>query len=201
LAWYFVAGELDGDKMTLNARELDRYVGAVRTRPNVDATVVEYLGRGYEAFSDEIQRMFDWMGRRKRTIPKEFECVSMRPWDNYFWWVEVSELPDKSMVAPSNWPPPRSTRPTAIRSKIGNVNRIQVETQAANTTVWLGPEFVSFTEPLTVEVNRRNLTPDRTVRPNIGVLLEDARTRADRQHPFWAKVESAPDFRGDFSNR
>jgi hypothetical protein len=26
--------------------------------------------------------------------------------------------------------------------------------------------------------------------PDLGVLLEDLRTRADRRHPFWAKVES-----------
>jgi pimeloyl-ACP methyl ester carboxylesterase len=201
LSWYFVAGELDGDKMAVNARELDKYVGAVRTRPNVDATVVEYQGRGYEAYPDEIQRLFDWMNRRKRTMPKEFECVSMRPWDNFFWWLEVNELPDKAMIAPANWPPPRTARPTVLRSKIANGNKIQVETQALDTTVWLAPEFINFAEPITVEVNRRSLTPDRTVRPNLSTLLEDARTRADRQHPFWAKVESMPDERGDFTNR
>jgi hypothetical protein len=27
------------------------------------------------------------------------------------------------------------------------------------------------------------------IEPNLLVLLEDARTRGDRQHPFWAKVE------------
>ena len=57
VAWYFVDGELDGDKCARNARELDRYL-----KPNTDITVVEYLGRGYEPFGDEIQRLFDWMG-------------------------------------------------------------------------------------------------------------------------------------------
>ena len=61
VAWYVVGGELDGDKMARNARELDRYF-----KPNTDVTVVEYLGRGYEPFGDEIQRLFDWMGRRRR---------------------------------------------------------------------------------------------------------------------------------------
>jgi hypothetical protein len=42
-----------------------------------------------------------------------------------------------------------------------------------------------------VEVNNRAISPrDRTVRPDLNVLLEDARSRADRQHPFWAKLET-----------
>ncbi len=65
LNWYIVAGELDGDKMARNAQELDRYM-----KPNNDVTVVEYLGRGFEPFGDEIQRLFDWMGRRRRTMPR-----------------------------------------------------------------------------------------------------------------------------------
>lgn len=188
--WYFVAGELDGDKMAENARELDRYVGGARAAPNVDATVVEYRGRGYEPFGDEIQRLFDWMGRRRRTIPTEFECVTMRPWDNFFWWLEVQGLPDKSMVAPASWPPPRSARPIKLRSKLAAGNKIMVFEQADATTVWLGPEFVNFVEPLEVELNGRRINEERFVKPDLGVLLEDARSRADRLHPFWAKVET-----------
>jgi len=201
LSWYVVAGELDGDKMAANARELDRYVGGARTRPNIDATVVEYRGRGYEAFSDEIQRLFDWMGRRKRTVPKEFECVTMRPWDNFFWWLEVNDLPDKSLVAPVNWPPSRGVRPTVLRSKLAVGNKIMAQTQAGETTVWLSPDFVNFDEPLTVELNGRRISPDRFVEPSLAVLLEDARTRADRQHPFWAKVGAARDDRGAVADR
>jgi pimeloyl-ACP methyl ester carboxylesterase len=184
--WYVVAGELDGDKLAYNARELDRYL-----KPNSDATVVEYLGRGYEPYGDEIQRLFDWMGRRRRTIPKEFECVTMRPWDNFFWWHEVRDLPEKSMVAPATWPPNRRTRPFPVRAKLVEGNKVMVYDQAGQTTVWLGPEFVDFGQPLTVELNGRRISPaDGFVRPDLGVLLEDARSRAERQHPFWAKVES-----------
>ena len=86
LPWYFIGGELDGDKMTQNSREFDRYM-----KPTTDVTVVEFQGRGYEPFNDEIQHLFDWMGRRHRTQPKEFECATMRPWDNIFWWLEVNE--------------------------------------------------------------------------------------------------------------
>jgi pimeloyl-ACP methyl ester carboxylesterase len=184
VAWYVVAGELDGDKMARNARELDRYL-----KPNTDATVVEYLGRGYEPFGDEIQRLFDWMGRRRRTIPKEIQYVTMRAWDNFFWWVEVDGLPEKSMVAPSNWPPQRGVRPFQFAGKVRATNKLSVTARAEKVTVWLAPEVVDFNEPLVVEVNHRAISPrDRIVRPDLNVLLEDVRTRADRQHPFWANL-------------
>ncbi len=186
LNWYFVAGELDGDKMARNGTQLDRYM-----RPNTDVTVVEYQGRGYEPFGDEVPRMFEWMGLKQRKMPKEIDCVSMRPWDTFFWWLEVDGLPPKSMVAPANWPPPRTIRPAQIEGKRLETNKISVKLQANKTTVWLTPDLVDFSQKLVVEVNGRAISPrDRTVRPDINVLLEDVRTRADRQHPFWAKVSN-----------
>ena len=182
--WYVVAGELDGDKLARNATQLDRYM-----RPNTDVTVVEFLGRGYEPFGDEIQRLFEWMGLRQRKLPKAIACVSMRPWDTFFWWLEVEGLAPKSMVAPTNWPPPRTARPAQIEGKRLETNKVSVKVQATKTTVWLSPELVDFGQKLIVELNGRAITPrDRTVRPDVNVLLEDVRTRGDRQHPFWAKV-------------
>ena len=186
LAWYVIAGELDGDKLSHNARELDRYF-----RQYSDVTVVEYLGRGFEPYGDEIQRLFDWMGRRRRTAPKELDCVSMRPWDNFFWWLEAEGLPAKAMVAPGNWPPPRGARPTRLEGKRLVTNKVSVSVQAERATVWLSPELVDFSQPLVVEVNNRPISPrDRKVRPDLSVLLEDVRTRGDRQHPFWAKLST-----------
>ncbi|HEX2473159.1 MAG TPA: peptidase, partial [Lacipirellulaceae bacterium] len=186
LNWYVVAGELDGDKMARNAQELDRYM-----KPNNDVTVVEYLGRGFEPFGDEIQRLFDWMGRRRRSMPIEVDCVSMRPWDNFFWWLEVEGLPEKTMVSPGNWPPGRGARPARLRGKRLEANKVWVSLQAERVTVWLAPELVDFDQQLVVEVNNRAISPrDRVVLPDLNVLLEDARTRADRQHPFWAKVST-----------
>ena len=186
-SWYFVVGEKDGNKMARNAREFDRYL-----RPKFDATIVEFQGRGYEAFHDEIQNLFDWMNRRKRrAIPKEFRCATMRPWDNYFWWLEVEGLPPKTMVEPAAWPPPRGARPAQLRGKVGENNKLSVFGQAQRTTVWLSPEMVDFDRHLRVEVNGRRITGrERFVKPEVAVLLEDVRTRGDRNHPFWAKVDS-----------
>jgi hypothetical protein len=182
--WYVIAGELDGDKLSHNATQLDRYM-----KPNSDVTVVEFLGRGYEPFGDEIQRLFVWMAKRKRTMPKEFEYVSMRPWDNFFWWVEVEGMPEKSMVAPSTWPPTRGVRPFQFEGKVLANNRLTVTARAQKASVWLSPELIDFKQPVIVEINNRAVQPrNRQVRPDLKVLLEDVRTRADRQHPFWAKL-------------
>jgi hypothetical protein len=54
-------------------------------------------------------------------------------------------------------------------------------------TVWLSPDLVAFNNSLKVDINGDN---KRKVQPQIETLLEDVRTRGDRQHPFWAKVES-----------
>ena len=189
LNWYMVAGELDGDRFARNAVQIDRYM-----KPKVDITVVEYQGRGYEPFGDEILRIFEWMGLRERKLPQKFDCVSMRPWDTFFWWLEVEGLSQKSMVAPANWPPPRTARPAQIESKRLETNKLSVKVQAEKVTVWLSPEIVDLNQRLVVELNGRALTPpDRTVRPDITVLLEDVRTRADRQHPFWAKLTNGKD--------
>jgi pimeloyl-ACP methyl ester carboxylesterase len=184
LPWYFIGGELDGDKMSQNSREYDRYL-----RPTSDATVVEFQGRGYEPFNDELQRLFDWMGRRHREGVKNFKCATMRPWDNFFWWLEVNGMPEKSMIAPANWPPPRTARPFLVRGEVAVGNKLQVFEQAAQTIVWLSPDIVDFDQPLTVELNGRKITPaNKPVSADLSVLLEDTRARADRLHPFWARV-------------
>jgi hypothetical protein len=184
VAWYVVSGELDGDKMLHNAKvALDRYM-----RPNVDATVVEYLGRGYDSLSDEIQRLFDWMNRRRRTMPKEFEYQTMRPGDNFFWWVEVQGIPERSLVAPATWPPAGGVRPFMFKSQLLPGGKIIVTARTAEVTVWLSPDMVPFDKPVAVELNTQSMMGrERFVRPELSVLLEDVRTRGDRQHPYWAK--------------
>ncbi len=124
--WYFVTGELDGDKLARNATQLDRYM-----RPNTDVTVVEYQGRGYEPFGDEIQRMFEWMSLKQRKIPKDIDCVSMRPWDTFFWWLEVEGL------APSRWSRPptgrRRERRGPHRSKPSGSRRTRFQSRCRPT--------------------------------------------------------------------
>ncbi len=204
LPMYIVSGELDGDKMLQNARDLDRWL--TRGYP---VTVVEYRGRGHESFSDEIQRLFDWMGRYKRDFyPKDFVTKSLRPWDNYFWWVELADMPPNSMVYPSDWPQ-KGTRCVETKARVTNANAIYVTSGAKRVTVWLTPEMIDFDKQATITINGQRArtsgsseagggSPSETrnrgarlrfVEPDLETLLEDVRARGDRLHPFWVKVE------------
>ena len=184
--FYFVAGEKDGQKMAANADVLDKYL-----LKRFDTTVVEYLGRGQEPFHDEILHAFDWMGltiHRRRGAPREFTCKTMRPWDNFFWWIEGQEF--SKTVHPEQWPA-RKARPTAVIGKVLNNNGLSARSSSARTTLWLSPDLVDFSQPITIKLNGRKLTKARnSVRPDLRVLLEDVRTRGDRLRPFWAKLES-----------
>lgn len=182
---YFVCGELDGNKRETNARDFDRYL----TKNGFDTMIVEYRGRGHEHFQDEVQDIFTWMDLHKRNFfPKEFEVVSMRPWDNFFFWLEVSDFPERSLVLPSNYPEPKKA-PVTIRSKILDTNGVLVDTGTGKANVYLTPDMVNFDERISVNYKSRNYGTG--VEPSTEVMLEDGRTRGDRLHPFWAKVDTS----------
>jgi predicted esterase len=182
---YVVGGELDRNRLRQNATDLDRYFSK-----GFDATYVEYQGRGHEHFSDEIVRIFDWLSRKRRVFfPSEFEAVSLRPWDRFFWWVEIDGPPPRTVVLPEAWPPGVGSRPLSIEAKKGVTNTLVVRSGAERTSVWLAPELIDFSQPLTVTVDGRRVHRG-PISPDAAVLLEDLRLRSDRQHPFWAVIES-----------
>ena len=180
---YFIAGELDGIKMSKNEQLLNKYF-----KKNFDVTLVEYHGRGHEPYHDEIQRLFDWMDRQVRSgPPKEFLCSTMRPWDNFFWWVEGKDFPNP--IFPQNWPK-RGARASKVEGKFPAKNILFAKSRSAETTIWLSPDTVDFSKPVKVTLNGKRLSGSRTmIDPQLEVLLEDVRTRADRLHPFWAKLQ------------
>jgi predicted esterase len=188
LPLYIVGGGLDQARFSANQMDLERYLVK-----GYDITFVEYQGRGHEHFSDEVIRIFDWLARRSRPqTPKEINAVTLRPWDRFFWWLEIESPPQQTMVLPSDWPPPRTIRPFSLAGKISSQNRLTARCGADRVRVWLSPEFVDFNNPLTVSLGGRRLYQG-DVTPNLDVLLEDLRTRCDYQHPFWAVIDSAAD--------
>lgn len=183
---YFVCGEKDGNKMELNADDWNRYV----SYNGFDAMIVQYQGRGHEHFHDEILNLFTWMGLHKRNFfVRDFEVDSLRPWDNFFFWVECGKFLDANIILPAEWgdKPPRTPRPAQIEGHVLATNGVNVKSGARKVTVWLSPEIVTFDLSLGVTINNKRFTK---VQPSIATLLEDVRTRGDRQHPFWAKVEN-----------
>lgn len=186
-SFYFVMGEMDGDRLARNSQDLDRYL----THNGYDTIVVVYQGRGHEHFYDEIQSLFDWMELHKRDFTqKEFECVSMRPWDNFFWWAEVRDMPSRTQVLPVNWPPESGVRPAETTGRILENNRVSLDPGGTGATIWLTPDMVDFSQRVSVSIDGK--TYRDPLEPSAAVLLEDVRTRGDRQHPFWAKVEHSP---------
>ena len=184
--FYFIGGEKDGRWIVDNATEFDRYL-----THGFNATVVEYLGRGNEHFYEEILRIFDWMDRCRRDFyPREFSCDAMRPWDNFFWWVEVDGLPERSIVDPADWPP-RGQRPANIKAFLTPANGLRVRSGAAHATVWLSPKMIDFDQRSKIVIDGKEISRrEQYIKPDLATMLEDARTRADRRHPFWAKVET-----------
>ncbi len=186
---YLVGGELDAACFGRNTMDLDRYLAK-----GFDATYVEYRGRGHEHFAEEVPRIFDWMGRRQRAFfPATIDAVSMRPWDRFFWWVEMEGQPARTMVLPAQWPLPANVKPFSIEAKTMPPNTVPAGTLAVRcgadrVRIWLSPELVDFTKPVTVTLDGRRLLKG-DVSPDTRVMLEDLRLRADRQHPFWAVVE------------
>ena len=170
--------------MARNSMDLDRYFAK-----GFDTTYVEYRGRGHEHFSDELLRIFDWMAIKQRTFfPRSIDVVTLRPWDRFFWWLEMAGAPEKTVVLPAQWPPPAGFRPFSIEAKTTPGNSVAVHCGAERVRVWLSPELVDFERPITVTLDGRKLTREG-VDPDIDVLLEDLRLRGDRQHPFWAAVD------------
>lgn len=181
---YFVAGEKDGLKMSQNAELWDRYL-----RGRFDTTVVEYLGRGQEPYHDEILHIFDWMQlptRGRLGSPKEFTCQTMRPWDNFFWWIEGRGFPRE--VHPQQWPT-RSARTNEVYGRITKQNTLRAKSSSEKTIIWLSPDVVDFSLPIDVKLDGNRLNRGK-IEPSLSVLLEDVRTRGDRLRPFWAKLES-----------
>ncbi len=187
LPMYFVGGERDGGWLTDNSIELNRYMKGSK----YDVTVVQYLGRGHEHFEDEIQRLFDWMelpSHRRQFFPREIEAQSMRPWDNYFWWLEIDQIPAPSIALPAEpEAKARKVNPITTSARILENNRITVKAPSARCVVWLSPDMIDFDQPITVTIGTKNIRNEGAA--DVKTLLDDVRTRGDRQHPFWSKVE------------
>jgi hypothetical protein len=80
-----------------------------------------------------------------------------------------------------------TTTASIKKSREGN-QTISVMSGADSMTVWLAPEMVDFNQRIKLIVKGRTV-PGEQPTPDVGVLLEDARTRGDRQHPFWARID------------
>ena len=131
------------------------------------------------------------MNRYERDFfPKDFLVKSLRPWDNYFWWLELDGFTEKTMVDPEVWSNKKARTPAQTKGQANANNGLVVNTGAKKTIIWLSPELINFSHKMKITVNGGQARlPGQGIEPSLAVMLEDARTRADRKHPFWAKLE------------
>ncbi len=209
LPMYFICGERDGNKIAANAVEWDRYLKHSDAN-RWDIMIAQYQGRGHESYHDEIQNLFEWMelpAHRRDFFPKNFggtkdfpqdsPMQSLRTWDNFFWYAEFIGMPAASIINPVEWTREKPPKGSALLV-YGSYNTdsdgngiVRVNCGASKVTVWLAPEMVDFSKKITVYVNAKKLPG--TMAPNLVHLLEDVRTRGDRQHPFWLHVSNRGD--------
>ena len=183
---YTVWGEWDGTSfMKSLGLTVDKYLSS----PKYDAIGVEYRGRPRDHFLEEIPRIVDWMeltSHRRLRDRKEIDCVTSRAGDRFFYWLEIPEIDPKFVVSPVQF----EMKSSKIEANIAvNSNSIRLSKYPGRQAwIWLSPDLVDFTRPVEV-TNKSNSRTRSTVTADNKVLLEDVRTRGDRQAPFYAKIE------------
>ncbi len=185
---YLVFGELAGAPAPLikYGDVLDDYMA-----PRFNAMVVMYRGRGGEYFYEEIHKMFDWMrlsSHRRGAPPQKIDTSSMRIGDQFYWWLEMPELKESVAIDPILWNQAERVRAAKIVASVGEGNQLRItQGPAERFIVYLSPEMgVQMDQPISIRYRTRRV--DVNFDGDLEVMLEDARTRAERKHPYWAKV-------------
>lgn len=165
----------------------------LRSKAFNECTLVEYQGRLAEDYFEEVPEIMNWCRVHRRNWPQanldfELECKSLRPWDNFFWFWELRGMPRENIKFPEEWverglDPLKIT--ASLRANQPNSIRVGPSNAGSGGVLWLYPQLVDFEKEIRVG--------DRGefkgfVRPSRQTMLEDVRTRGDRQHPFWAKL-------------
>ncbi len=186
---YIVLGELDAAPPPLSriGAILDDYMS-----PRHDAMVVMYRGRGREFFYDEIHRIFEWMNlssHRRGESPQSIDTATMRDSDRFFWWLELDEMKTLVSINPILWEEADRLKAGKVSASVRADNQLRVsQVPADRYTVWLRPDMgLDLNERIVVRYRRRRESVDYS--GDLQVMLEDARTRADRKRPFWAKIQ------------
>ncbi|MEY4565250.1 MAG: hypothetical protein RLY14_220 [Planctomycetota bacterium] len=192
---YFVFGELDGTPLSVSGTELNEYV----TSRNYDSVVVSYHGRGAGHFQEELDRIIEWTNLSshvRKPFPKEINVSCNRAGDRYFWWLEAQSLNPNVIQHPMLYEKNNANQ-GKIQANIldPGANGVRVvKFPAKNYTVWLHPDMVDFSR--TVRIDLEGETERLEITPDISVMIEDARSRAERQHPFWARFDQGPSASG-----
>ncbi len=183
---YFVCGAMDGvDPKKRIGAEIDDYAQSSIH----DFLYVEYQGRGRDHFVEELSRIMQWMDLPSHVrIPPPERKVSVRssrPGDSFYWWLEINDFSVEQNHPLLEFDPKRVANIKFER--VAAANTLTFESLPAKKyTIWLEPSMIDFTKKIKIR-EKKERTVEAT--PSVEVLLEDVRMRADRQRPFWAKID------------
>lgn len=164
---------------------------------------LQYLGRGREWFTAELDDAFDWMGRKKRAHPLTqlgrdgggsatggTEFRTMRAGDNQFYWLSTDEIIRGCLCETReqwNW----NRAPAMLAAQVPEGNVLHVRASGVKqVTVWLARNTIDFDKPVTVRFNGgKTGVMGRKVKPDLATLLDDFARRGDRQRLFLARLD------------
>lgn len=188
---YFVTGELAA-KGTEVHREVNSMVwDKLLQNRAYDTMLTIYNGRGFDHFLEELPRIFEWINlpnHIRNTNITEFEVKTNRLGDRFFWWFETDQLKEgKNINHPLLFDP--GTEHTVESEIVREPNNVVImkKAPADRFTIWLSPEMLDLSRNVQVTVRGKNERYEPAA--DTRVLMKDVRTRCDRQHPFWMKVD------------
>ena len=124
--------------------------------------------------------------RRERN-PRVIDVVTARTGDRFFYWLELLDIDPSMVTSPTQF----QTKKLSIQANLpsgGNTIRV-TNYPGKQAWIWLRPDMVNFAEPVEVLLVRGKKLRVNVTAEN-SILLEDVRTRADRQAPFYARIST-----------
>ncbi|MEZ6057503.1 MAG: alpha/beta hydrolase-fold protein [Planctomycetaceae bacterium] len=184
LPFYFVNGERDRDLVSHNESDIAKMM-----RSGQDVLYCEYVDRGFESYSEELPRIFDWMSlQRRQRLQPEWKVDIVRETDNRVGWFEVTSLP-ASLSQPIVWD--RYPREFTLSGRIitkNTANTISLSHGKGTVSVWLSPELVDFDQKVIVNLTGRGTKYSEIPQPRLKDMLDELRLRGDRQMLYWLKL-------------
>lgn len=181
LHWYFIGGERDRNTLEKNAPTLSEMM-----KHGQDVLYCEYKSRGYESYSEELDRLFDWMQPLRRSGIRDaarWETNSVRKSTNRFYWMQAKQIPDRATDRPA-----RYEGIITPGSQTYKTQTIYISHPGKATTIWISPELFDFNNRCQVRVNLKHVLNDY-IKPSMEAMLSDVRERGDRQRLYWARLE------------
>ena len=218
MPFYVVLGELDGGRIARNALVLDRYLKNGYNTTVVEYLGrghEHFLDEQLPLFDwmNRCKRSFPLPRERELTHEREFDCKTMRPErqlllvggnpgpaaELHRHGLDVSHEAKPFVRARAFGTRQRRQRASSpLPAACGRcwcgqrpTNTLVLTAGNSRTTIWLSPEMVNFNARINITVGgRRPSGVPAMIKPSVETMLEDLRVRGDRQHPFWAKVET-----------